>query len=130
MYLLLIMGFPLYLAGKILHFIPKYSAKKIADKKCKEVEFYASVNFVLGALFASFYFLIELIIIWMVFKVWWYLPAYFIIKLVLGYVGKKYSIMKQEFFYTIRFNRLQKINPNLVTELKSIRSEIVSTLTA
>lgn len=128
-YCLLILGFPFYLIGKVLHFIPKYLAKKLSEKKGRELEFRASFNFGAGAIFSAFYFLIELLVIWFVFKIWWYLPAYFAIKLLFGYIGIKYSRFKKEAFYSIRFNNLKTSKPAAIEELKALRNEILTNLT-
>jgi hypothetical protein len=41
----LILFFPFYLIGKTINFLPKFLAKTFADKKVKNIEFYASINY-------------------------------------------------------------------------------------
>src|SRR6185312_7468262 len=59
--ILLLIGFPFYVIGKTLNYIPYYYGKRIADKTCKEIEFHAAVNFGAGSFIWMVSFLIELL---------------------------------------------------------------------
>jgi hypothetical protein len=126
----LILFFPLYLIGKTINFLPKFLAKNFSDKKVKNIEFYASINYGAGAVFAFLFMVIELLVIWLVFKIWWLLPIYFVTKLVFGKIALVYSRFKKEAFATIRFNGIKASDQKTLDELLMLRKEILLYLTA
>ena len=126
----LILFFPLYLIGKTINFLPKFLAKKFAVKKVKNIEFYASINYGAGAVFAFLFMVIELLVIWLVFKIWWLLPIYFVTKLVFGKIALVYSRFKKEALATIRFNGIKASDQKTLDELLMLRKEILLYLTA
>ncbi|MBK6836478.1 MAG: 1-acyl-sn-glycerol-3-phosphate acyltransferase [Bacteroidetes bacterium] len=126
----LILLFPFYLIGKTINFLPKFLAKTFADKKVKNIEFYASINYGSGAVFAFLFMIIELLVIWFVFKIWWLLPIYFVAKLVFGKIAIFYSRFKKEAFASVRFNGIKGSDPKLLEELLVLRKEILLYLTS
>jgi len=128
--LALLLFFPFYLVGKAINFLPKFLAKTFADKKVKNIEFYASINFGAGAVFAFLFMVIELMVLWFVFKTWWYLPIYFASKLVFGKIALMYSSFKKEAISTIRFNGIKGSDAKLLNELLLLRKEILINLTS
>lgn len=121
--------FPFYFLGKLINFLPKFAAKSLANKVVKNIEFYASINFGAGAVFAFLFMIIELLVIWFVFKVWWYLPVYFVLKLVLGRIALIYSRFKTSAIASIRFNSLRSSQAQVIDDLTKMRREILAFLT-
>jgi hypothetical protein len=83
-----------------------------------------------GAVFAFLFMIIELLVIWFVFKIWWLLPIYFVSKLVFGKIAIMYSRFKNEAFASIRFNGIKGSDPKLLEELLVLRKEILLYLTS
>ncbi|MCD6069200.1 MAG: hypothetical protein K0S33_4026 [Bacteroidetes bacterium] len=127
--LMLIIGFPFYAIGKIMNFIPWYTAKSIAKKTAKNIEFYTSVNYATGTFLSYFYLTAELLVLWFVWKTWWYLPVYFAIKIIFSCLALMYSDRKKVRMGEIRIAGLRKQKPALVAELIDKRSEILRILT-
>lgn len=73
---------------------------------------------------------IELLVIWFVFKIWWLLPIYFIVKLVFGRMALMYSRFKKSAIASIRFNAIKRSEPKEVEELLLLRKEILLNLTS
>ena len=129
MWFTLILGFPIYLIGKIINFVPWISSHAIARKTAKDIEFFTSVNYVTNAFISILYLAVELIALWCIFGVWWYLPAYFLAKILIGFMALRYSRFKKTAIGCIRVGSLEKNNSTLFNELVSLRKEILSNLT-
>ncbi|HEY1038591.1 MAG TPA: 1-acyl-sn-glycerol-3-phosphate acyltransferase, partial [Bacteroidia bacterium] len=130
LWLMLIAGLPVYVIGKALNFVPWICSHAIARKTAKNIEFFTSVNYVTGAFISLFYLAAELIILWCIFGVWWYLPAYAVLKIMLGLMAVKYSRFKKLALGCIRISSLEKRNATLFNELVALRKDILSNLTA
>ena len=122
----LIIGFPFYVIGKTLNFIPYYFAKKIADKVCKNPEFHASVNIASGAILLKICFAIELLIIWFAFHTIYALLIYTGIKLLTGFVGLAYSIFRRKMLGAFRLKHIKRSNHALFQSLLQKRAEITT----
>lgn len=60
--LLLLMGLPIFTLGVITNYLPFFIARKIANKRVKEIEFYASVLNTISMLLWIVFFLIQIIL--------------------------------------------------------------------
>ena len=124
-----LVGFPFYLLGKLMNLVPWSIAKAVAKKTAKNIEFYLSVLYVSSIFLSIFYLIAELIAIWCIFGIWWYLPLYFTIKLTVCSFAVKYSPFGKEVRGNFRLKRIKKNFPSLYNELQLQRKEILSNLT-
>ncbi|HXB41983.1 MAG TPA: 1-acyl-sn-glycerol-3-phosphate acyltransferase [Bacteroidia bacterium] len=122
---LLILGFPVYLVGKFLNFVPYYLAQRITAKKVKDIEFKASVLFGTGAILLNILFLIELLIVWLIFRNWKALLIFAAIKGLCGIFGLNYSAFKKKMLGTFRLKGIKKSNPSLFQSLLAQRAKIL-----
>lgn len=125
-FILLVIGYPFYAVGKVLNFIPYYYGKRVADKTCKDIEFHAAVNFGVGTFIWLVTFLIELLIIGLIFKSWCVLLMYAVIKGGCGRIGLSYSVFRKKTMGAMRLNRIKKANANLYNSLQQQRQQIVN----
>jgi len=121
----LIFGFPFYLLGKLLNFLPYYLAQKIARKKVKNIEFKASITFGVGGLLLNFLFLIELVVVWLICQNWVCPLAYAVIKAGSGLIGLNYSPFRKKMLGAFRLSGLEKKDPSLFTSLFLKRQKIL-----
>lgn len=124
----LILLFPFYFISKILFFIPKYFAKLTADKTCKNIEFYASVNFVTGAIYTYLYLFLELTVLSVLFKDLWIFPVFLIAKLLLLIPALHYSRNLNFYLSEMNFYFLKKYKKNKLQQLINIRKQIVDAI--
>jgi len=123
---LLVFGFPFYVIGKILHFIPVYFAQRVARKKVKNIEFKASITFGVGALLLNLLFVIELVAVWLIFRDWYALLIYAALKIVCGLIALHYSHFKKKMLGAFRFSGLKKADPGLLGSLLERREKILN----
>lgn len=122
---LLVLGFPFYLVGKILNFLPYYLGARIASKKVKNIEFKASVAFGSGSLLMNLLFVVELIIAWLLTHDWRWLLAYTAVKAVCGWLALQYSPFRRKMLGAFRLAALKKANPAQWQELVNHRLKIL-----
>ena len=125
-FILLIVGFPIYIVGKIFNFIPYYYGKRIADKTCKDIEFHAAVNFGAGTLIWVITFLVELLLIVFIFKSLCFILAYMVVKVAFGRIGLSYSPFKKKMLGTLRLRKIKTANQSLYDNLIKQRNAIVN----
>ncbi len=125
-FILLVIGFPVYIIGKILNFIPYYYGKKIADKTCKDIEFHAAVNFGAGSFIWMISFLIELLLIWFITKSLSFLFTYILLKIICGRIGLSYSTFKKKMLGNIRLQKIKMSDKLLYNRLLKQRNTIVN----
>jgi glycerol-3-phosphate O-acyltransferase/dihydroxyacetone phosphate acyltransferase len=125
-FVLLLIGFPFYIVGKFLNFIPYYYGKRIADKTCKDIEFHAAVNFGVGTFIWMVTFLLELLLIGFVTKSLCVLLAYVLIKVACGRIGLSYSEFRKKTMGALRLNKIKNTNTVLFNSLQQQRAQIVN----
>lgn len=123
--LLLILGYPLYAIGKILNYIPYYFGKHIAEKNCRNIEFYAAVSFGAGSLIWQFSFLIELLILGLVLKSVIAVGVYAFMKIFSGWFGLQYSPFRKRMTGAFRLNKLKRKDAGTYKSLLAGREKIV-----
>lgn len=123
---LLIIGFPFYLLGKILNMAPFYIGEQIAKKKVKGVEFYSSIYFGASALLAKLFFGLELLIVWLIFHNFYWLLLYTVIKVATGIFGLSYSPFKSKVLAAFRLTNVKKSNPGIYQSLVNQRARILA----
>jgi hypothetical protein len=123
---LLIVGFPVYAIGKALNFIPYYYAKRVADKTCKNIEFYTAVNFGVGSLILIVLLPIEVLIVWLIFKSTTAILIYIFLKSACGFMGLQYTTFKKKILGAFRLKKIRNTNPNLYNNLLKQRELIIN----
>lgn len=122
---LLVLGFPFYIIGKALNFIPYYLAKRTADKKVKNIEFKASIAFGSGALLLNLFFVLELLLVWLLFRNWHYLWMYALIKFIGGLIALTYSPFSKKNKGALRLKALKRTDPGVYDSLLRQRQQIL-----
>ncbi|MGZ3894710.1 MAG: 1-acyl-sn-glycerol-3-phosphate acyltransferase [Bacteroidia bacterium] len=123
---LLVLGFPFYLIGKILNWAPYYIGEQIAKKKVKGVEFYSSIYFGASALCAKLFFGIELLIVWLLSHNFYYLLLYTVVKVAMGIFGLAYSPFKNRILAAFRLTHVKRSNGNMYQSLVNQRAQILA----
>jgi 1-acyl-sn-glycerol-3-phosphate acyltransferase len=123
---LLVVGFPVYAIGKALNFIPYYFAKRIADKTCKNIEFYTAVNFGAGSLILIVLLPIEVLIVWLIFKTTNAILIYIFIKSAFGFMGLQYTTFKKKIVGAFRLKKIKNKNTALYNNLLKQRELIIN----
>ena len=127
-YLIIYLGMPIYFIGLILNFPPYYIAREFANKKVRKNEFYASFRANLSLIFWSFYFVIQLLIVALVFRNWLLLGLFSLTVIVSGiFVIKYYSGMKK-IFGRWKLLRMVRKDKKTVEKLMNQRNEVLSAL--
>jgi 1-acyl-sn-glycerol-3-phosphate acyltransferase len=123
--IVLVAGFPIYALAKTLHFLPKFLAEFIANKTCKNIEFYASVNFVTGAFFSLFYLMFEFCALWLIFHLWWLLPLYLVTKIILSKIALLYSRNVSYLISDLKLLNIKSSHKNKFDQLINLRNDVI-----
>jgi hypothetical protein len=122
---LLVIGFPFYVVGKTLNFIPYHFAKRAADK-CKDIEFYSAVNFGVGAILLIFLFPVEFSLVAFIFSSWKAAFIYALLRSACGLIGLHYSIFKKKMLGAFSLRKIKNTNITLLKSLQNQRTQIVN----
>jgi 1-acyl-sn-glycerol-3-phosphate acyltransferase len=121
-------GMPVYLLAIILHGLPFYIAKNFADKKIKQIEFYASIRVNMAMLIWIPNFLIQLILLLLIFHSWMLLLIYSSLAPLLGFFAVKYYSLNKKIRGRWRLLRMVKTERKIVETLVSERAAIIREL--
>lgn len=125
-YLSAILGFPVFLTGYLANLIPYTVPRIICNTLIKDLRFYSSVYVGLSTVLYLIYFPIVLILAG-IFAGW---PGLLLGLLVpiFGYLVLFYQEVVTERFHTFRYWLKKMRNPALISELTTLRKEIIDTL--
>lgn len=123
---LLVTGFPVYVIGKLLNYLPYFFGKYIADKTCKSIEFYTAVNFGVGSMILIFLLPIEVLIVWLIFGTLNAIFIYILIKSCCGFMGLQYTTFKKKMLGAFRLRKIRKLKPELYDKLLKQRESIIN----
>ncbi len=126
--ILTMLGYPLYLVGKLTNYAPYKTSRFVADKIVKVIEFHSSFSIVLGVFIFQAYYLIELLFIWFIFYSWPALGIYTLIKILSGWFSLHFMMYKRKTFGAFRYFMLKKKQPELVEGLKEKRESVFEAL--
>jgi 1-acyl-sn-glycerol-3-phosphate acyltransferase len=125
-YLIIWLGMPVYGFALLLHYPPYYLAKKICDKKIRNIEFFASVYANLAMILWLIYACIHILVVALLSRDWLILSFYTAVLLpATGFFALWYYPVKQKIFGRWRLLRMVKKERNLVQELVQERFEII-----
>ena len=127
-FLLIWFGMPCFFIGMLMNYPPYFFAKKFADKKVKNIEFYSSVHANLAWILWFPWYGLQLLAIALLFRSWLLLAIYSVLVPVLFiYIIHYYPVMKK-IFGRWRLLRLVRKNKNEIEKLMITREEIISEL--
>jgi hypothetical protein len=92
----------------------------------KNIEFKASITFGVGSLALNIFFLLELLIVWLIWHKWQYLLVYTGIKAVCGWIGLLYSPFRKKMLGAFRLSNLKKADLARFKSLLHQRAEILA----
>ena len=122
-------GMPVYALAIIMHGLPFYIAKNFADKKIKQIEFYASIRANMAMLLWLPNFFIQLLMVALAFHSWILLMVYSLSAILLGLFAIKYYSVYKKILGRWRLLRMVRTERKIVEELVNERSEIIEELT-
>ncbi len=122
-------GMPLYALALIMNGLPFFIAKKFADKKIKQIEFYASIRANMAMLLWIPNFFIQLLVVKFVFHSWTLVAIYAALTPLLGLFAVKYYSLYKKIFGRWRLLRMVKTERRIVEELVNERAAIIEELT-
>lgn len=119
------LGMPFYAIGLLFNFPPYYIAKRISDKRIKNVEFYASVYANLAMILWLIYYGIQLLIVGLVFRSWPLLIAYAITIPLLGIFAIHFGTFMAKIRGRARLLRMVRKKRDAAAELINERKLII-----
>jgi len=125
-FLAIVAGFPVFIAGYISNLIPFIVPKFICDKLIKDLRFYSSVYVSSGTVLYLIYFPVLLILAGVFFG-WTGFLLGLLVPLA-GYLVLFYQEIFWERFRNLRFWLISKQNPKLISDLVSLRKDIIDDL--
>jgi 1-acyl-sn-glycerol-3-phosphate acyltransferase len=125
-YLSVIFGLPIFIVGYIANLIPYIVPRIICNTQIKDPRFYSSVYIGIGTVLYLIYFPVVLIFLG-IFAGWTGLLLGLLVPL-MGYLVLFYQEVVAERYHTFRF-WLKKIkNPSIISELVTLRKDIINDL--
>jgi 1-acyl-sn-glycerol-3-phosphate acyltransferase len=125
-YLSVIFGLPIFIVGYIANLIPYIVPRIICNTQIKDPRFYSSVYIGIGTVLYLIYFPVVLIFL-RIFTGWTGLLLGLLVPL-MGYLVLFYQEVVAERYHTFRF-WLKKIkNPSIISELVTLRKDIINDL--
>jgi len=121
-------GMPIYILSIAIHGLPFYIAKNFADKKIKQIEFYASIRANMAMLFWIPIFFIQLLIVALVFHSWTPIIMYSVSAILLGLFAIKYYSLHKKILGRWRLLRMVRTERKTIEDLINERSEIIEEL--
>jgi len=121
-------GMPIYGLSIAMHGLPFYIAKKFADKKIKQIEFYASIRANMAMLLWLPNFFIQLLVIALLFHSWALLIIYALSAPLLGLYAMKYYSLYKKILGRWRLLRMVRTERKTVEELVMERAIIIEEL--
>jgi 1-acyl-sn-glycerol-3-phosphate acyltransferase len=125
-YISVFLGFPVFLAGYISNLIPFLVPKIVCNTLIKDLRFYSSVYIGLGTVLYLIYFPVILIIAGLAGGWIWFLAG--LLVPLTGYLVLFYQEVVAERYQTFCFWLTKLRNPILISELSTLRKEIINDL--
>ncbi len=127
-FLMLWMGLPIYAIGLATNFPPYFLAKRIATKKAKDIEFFASIYSNLAMFIWLIYYPLQLLTVALIFRSWMFLGIYaLVVPMTAAHALAFYPMMKKIFGRWRLLDMVRK-DRKTVEELISERTAIIEEL--
>jgi glycerol-3-phosphate O-acyltransferase/dihydroxyacetone phosphate acyltransferase len=123
-----IIGMPLFLLGLVMNYLPYKLAHTSAKKLAKEVEFHASINMIIGWFAWIVYYLLQLLIVGLVFRNWSLLTVYAVLVPLTGLFALRFYPLLKKAAGRRRLLRLKENNKTEFKGLVSRREEMIKLL--
>ncbi|MGQ0827295.1 MAG: 1-acyl-sn-glycerol-3-phosphate acyltransferase [Bacteroidota bacterium] len=127
-YMIIYFGMPIYTLCLLFNYPPFYIAKKLSDKKIKNVEFYASVYSNTAMIIWMLLYGTALLLIALLFHNWWLVLAYAILFPLSGRFCLRFYPKMKKIFGRWRLLRMVRKERSTVEELVNAREEIINNL--
>ena len=124
----LILGFPLFLVGFVLHILPFYLTRKLSLTVVKRVDFMGSVVLALGVLLFSISAIVETWLVWKYSQNILITILFFLVLPSLGLFAYHYSSRWVRWRESVKLRRVRKSRKRIIQQLMLDRSEIESLL--
>lgn len=121
--LLLLFGFPFWLFGTITNYVPYKIPWLIQKKVVKHIEWSASINATMAVYLWQIYWLLQSLVVALVFRNWYLLGAFMIAVPVCGVIAQGWFTLFRKMRGRMRLSRLGQTKEN---ELRKLRGEIVA----
>ena len=118
--------FPLWIFGVITNYIPYKIPSVVADKTTKTIEWHASVNGTLAVYLWQFYWLLQSLVVALVFRDWYILGAFMLAVPVCGYIAEKYWRRLKKSQGRSRLINAYRSNSDAIKELLQLRADIMN----
>lgn len=119
-------GMPFYFLGLIMNYPPYYISKNFADKKVKNVEFYASIHLNISMFLWILYYGIQLLSVALLFHSWIFLGIYSLIVPLTGLYALKFHSSMKKIFGRWRLLRMVRKERATVEQLVNERTQIIT----
>ncbi|MBL0330717.1 MAG: 1-acyl-sn-glycerol-3-phosphate acyltransferase [Bacteroidetes bacterium] len=127
-YFIIYLGMPFYFIGLLLNYPPYYLAKKLADSKVKKNEFYASFRANLSLIFWTIYFIIQLLIVALVYRDWLLLGLFASTVILSGIFTIKFYPVMKKIFGRWRLLRMVRKDKKTVESMVNMRADVMKAL--
>ncbi len=127
-FMIIWIGIPIYGLGLLMNYLPFYIAKIFVTKKIKDVVFIASVYANMAMFLWVLYYVIQLLVIALVFHNWNLLCLYAILVPITGFFVLKYYPVMKKIFGRWKLLRLVRKDRNAVEILMNERAAIIAEL--
>lgn len=125
-FLIIWFGIPIYLIGLLMNFPPYYISRDFADKKVKNVEFYASIHLNVSMILWVLYYGIQLLVIALVFHSWTFLGIYALFVPLTGLFVLKFYPKMKKIFGRWRLMRMVRKERKTIEDLINERTPIIN----
>ncbi|MCB9262567.1 MAG: 1-acyl-sn-glycerol-3-phosphate acyltransferase [Flavobacteriales bacterium] len=127
-FILLVFGFPIFIIGFLLHFLPFVFTQQIALRVVKRVDFMGSVLLALGLLMFAIFCVLETWIVWKLSGNGWATIIFFFLWPSLGLFAYSYLSSVGQWLGNINWRFLGKKRKGLQTALKQTKIELNQTI--
>lgn len=124
--LLILIGFPFYIVGAVVNYVPFIVANNVAENKIKDVGFRSSIKFGIGLAFASIIHMIIAVVSAFLLPEWWMCFAMFPILYYCTKVYFRWLWVYRKFKAILKFNAMKKRQDKHLMRQYEIRNKILS----
>lgn len=125
-YFFFVLVSPIWLFGVITNYVPYKVPYLIAQKIVKQKEWHASVNGTIAVFLWQFYWLLQSLVVALVFRNWYVLGAFMLLVPITGMLAQGIWVMLKKNAGKANLLKADKANARVVAEMMKRRTELVS----